>query len=347
MPLSKDLFTIRRAALAAAIVAGVVAPPMALRALTAKPSATTVDVALRPVAATGTTTTTPAATTTVASGPGSANPFGAVATDAPSTAAAPTTVPPPPVTAPVVTTQPPPVTTTVPPPPSGPGSPTSYAFATYSSGANVDKSPIRWSRSAIVHYQINPANAPAGAVADLSQALQMLQTATGLHIVNDGPTTFSTDNAAGCTPTTMTTCWVAAGKATPLPDGTGGYPPILLGWSPATAPILASNASGGTLGRTLVLPRGTSTTPPSDFELVTGIVVFNSTVILPSGFGGSSRGAAMLHMLGALAGLATVSDPDQMMFPTLNGHLAAYGAGDLAGLKIAGLGVNYPVVPRV
>jgi hypothetical protein len=335
MPLPKDLFTVRRAAIGAALVVAVVAPATALRALAAKPGPTTVDVALRPVAASGTTTIGPVAPSTT-TGAGSMNPFG-------STTVAPTTVPAAPVT---VVTTPPPVTTTAPPPPSGPGNASSYAFATYPGIANKDTSPVRWSSSATMHYLISPANAPAGALADLTLAIGMVQASTGLKFVYDGQTSVPTDNAAACTPATATTCWFDNPKAmTPPLDGTGGFPPVLIGWSPASAPIIGS---GSPVGRTFVLPRPTAPAPsvPNDFELVSGIVVFNSTVALPGGFGGSSRGVAMLHGLGGLMGLTMVTDPDQMMFSALNGHVAAYGAGDLAGLKLAGRGVSYPVIHR-
>jgi Matrixin len=338
----KEMLTVRRGALAAAMLLAIVVPSVTLHALTAKGSSTNVAVGLVPAVATGPTTATSTTVASAATGTGAGgDPFGANPADATTTVAAPVTTSPA-----AVTTVAAPVVTTV-PVPSGPGQPTSYAFSTFSSGPNVDKTPIRWSPSAAIHYVVNPANAPAGAAADLTQAIAAIHLATGLNFVSDGVTTASTDNAA-CTAATAPTCWAKTGPRT----GAGGYAPVLIGWSPATAPILTSNTSGDAMASTLHQLAPTSTVSPSvagDFELVSGIIAFNVTAggKLPAGFGGGSRGAVMLHELGHLVGLAHVTDPDQMMYPSLNGHVAAYGAGDLAGLTIAGHGVTYPVAPRL
>jgi hypothetical protein len=321
---AKDLLTVRRAAIAAAMVVGIVVPSLALHALVSKGSGTNVAVGLVPAVAidpTTVATTVPADTVTTASNE--------------PTTAAPTTAP--------ATTAPP---TTVAAPPSGPGQATSYSFSTFSTGPNSDKTRILWSKSAAIHYAVNLTNAPAGAAADLTQAIAAIHKATGLNFVADPPTTHSTDNAA-CTVATTKTCWANTGAA-----AAGAYAPVLIGWSPATAPILTTNSNGDAMGSTVLQLAKTSAVAPSvgagDFELVSGIVVFNATATanLPAGFGGSSQGAVMLHELGHLVGLAHVADPDQMMFGSLNGHLAVYGAGDLAGLALAGQGVTYPVVPR-
>jgi hypothetical protein len=316
----KEWFTAKRAVIAVGMVAAVVAPSLLLYTLTAKSTSTNVDVGQLPASVTRPTTATstsvpPAGNTTAAESP---NPFGTATTVAPA---------------------PPPTATTVPAPPSGPGLATSYAFATFSQ-TNADKSPIRWSSSpaAMIRYSVNYANAPAGAAADLALAIATIKAAgTGLNFVADPvPATVSTDNAGACP---SPTCWFD----NVLRTGAGNFPPVLIGWSPATAPIMAGGPTGRAFGQTVLRLQPTS--KAGYFELVSGVVAF-STVNLPSGFGGSSRGAVMLHQLGLLVGLASVTDADQMMYPKLNGHLAVYGAGDLAGLRLAGQGVDYDVKQR-
>lgn len=346
MPNTKDLFTAKRAAITIGVVVAIVAPSMALHSLIAKGTSTNVAVEPPAGATAPTTSTSTSVPSAGVAGAGSSTPFGstaaaATATATPATTATVTAAPPSTVAvAPATTTPPPPppVVTTVPPPPSGPGSPLSYAFANYTK-TNADKSPIRWSPSATVHYLVNPANAPAGAAADLTQAFVELHAATGLNFVNDGPTGWSPWDAANCP---SVTCWNTHGQRT----GIDGFPPVLIGWVPASAPILVTGTTGGTLAQTFVELQPTVWPRGGDFELVSGILAFNSTVNLPGGFGGSSRGVVMLHELGLLVGLASVADQDQMMYSSLDGHVAAYGAGDLAGLKIAGQGVTYRLQPR-
>jgi hypothetical protein len=334
---TKEMFTVKRAAIAVGVIVAIVAPSMVLHSLTAKGTSTDLAVGLVPAGASAPTTATSTSVPSlgVATGAGSSDPFGSTAAATTATAA-PATAPPTTV-APVapVTTTPRPVVKTIPPPPSGPGSPSSYAFATYPNASNSDKTHVLWSPSGTIRYSLNSANAPAGAAADLTQAITAIHAATGLTFVADPvAASWSTDNAAACP---SATCWIDHGPRT----GTDRFPPVLIGWSPASAPIMA----GGTLGQTVVQLQPTSPFP-GDFEIVSGILAFNSTANVPGGFGGSSRGVVMLHELGLLVGLTSVTDTDQMMYPTLDGHVGAYGAGDPAGLNLAGQGVRYPVQPR-
>jgi predicted Zn-dependent protease len=74
--------------------------------------------------------------------------------------------------------------------------------------------------------------------------------------------------------------------------------------------------------------------------VVTGFVVMNVKYDADyrAGFGsGETRGEVLLHELGHAVGLQHVSDRAQMMYPSaIPRARAAYGKGDLAGLKKVG-----------
>lgn len=68
-------------------------------------------------------------------------------------------------------------------------------------------------------------------------------------------------------------------------------------------------------------------------------VVIDSTLreLSPPGFGvGNCRGAVLLHELAHAVGLGHVDEPTELMYPVVTDKPAAYGPGDLEGLRRVG-----------
>ena len=84
-----------------------------------------------------------------------------------------------------------------------------------------------------------------------------------------------------------------------------------------------------------------SSDPSYNKAYVTGEVVLDTdlTGVAP-GFGpGATRGNLLLHEMGHLVGLDHVTDPNQIMYPSLSGQAPnGYGAGDRNGLAHVGSG---------
>jgi len=188
----------------------------------------------------------------------------------------------------------------------------SYAFTV----RNADGSPGRWNPCQIHKIVVNPAHAPAGAIADLKAAVAKLDTATGLRF-----------EITGRTSAAPTSRWGTAAVR-------GGWAPVLVAWgSPGTGPLGTNGEAGETQPVWVRNADGKQV-------FVSGEIVFASTVTgYTPGFkaGTVSRGALMLHELGHLAGLDHTGDRSQVMYPQI-GFATGYGAGDLAGLKALGAG---------
>src|SRR5712691_7036341 len=50
---------------------------------------------------------------------------------------------------------------------------------------NTDGTPVRWNPCQPIHYQVNLANAPTSAVADVQEAVRRVQAATGITWIYD------------------------------------------------------------------------------------------------------------------------------------------------------------------
>lgn len=184
----------------------------------------------------------------------------------------------------------------------------SYAIAQ----RNADRSPVRWNPCAPIHYVVSFTHAPSFALAEITRAVQAMESASGLDFVYDGATSERP-------PRTGTT----------LPDGRPR--PVLISFATATeVPFGAPLASGW--GQAI------TTTDPQTGErrYVTGQVVLR-----PGGWteGTSSANPLSLmlrHELGHVVGLAHVSARTEIMGTGGNGSARRWGPGDLAGLAAVG-----------
>jgi len=177
--------------------------------------------------------------------------------------------------------------------------------------------PVRFNPCEPIHYVVNAALAPPGAVGDLQAAMRLLEQASGLTFVNDGPTDERGE--------------VSRPRSQPERYG-ARWAPVLVVWDHGDRFRMdVSNPAGGIAASV-------------DGVSVTGMLIVNVDTLIegtfpPSGFGpGGSWGRVFLHELGHLVGLGHVARSDQIMFPELGVQRgrAEYHAGDLAGLRLIG-----------
>jgi hypothetical protein len=197
------------------------------------------------------------------------------------------------------------------------GSSSSYTFMTANAGG-----PVRWNPCAPIHYVTNLAEAPAGAANLVTGALAQLSAATGIHFVNDGPTTE-----------------IPSAARQPYQPSRYGqrWAPVVIAWArPSETDVLPGGNVIGEGGSTWVQ----AGSGPKIY--VSGEVVIDSAntgTLAPSFGAGSTLGELLLHELGHVTGLGHTTDQAQIMYPVLLPIPAAtYGAGDLAGLARLGAG---------
>jgi len=179
--------------------------------------------------------------------------------------------------------------------------------------------PVRFNPCEPIHYVVNSALAPPGALDDLQGAIRRVEAATGLTFVNDGPT----DEPA------------SASRPRSQPERYGNrWAPVLVVWDRGEKFRMdPSNPAGG---RSF----------PVDLVSVSGVLIVNVDArgqepgsSPPNGFGeGATWGRVFIHELGHLVGLGHVARSDQIMFPELGVQRgpAEFRPGDLTGLRLLG-----------
>lgn len=192
--------------------------------------------------------------------------------------------------------------------------PVDYAFLEARQGGCQ---PVRFNPCEPMHYVVNAALAPPGAVDDFRAAVRLLEQATGLSFVDDGPTDERYE--------------ISRQRSQPERYGPR-WAPLLVVWDNGQRHRMdASNPAGGV-------------SSPVDGVSVTGALIVNVDTLIdgkfpPTGFGeGGTWGRVFLHELGHIVGLGHVGRSDQIMFSELGVQKgrAEYHAGDLAGLRLIG-----------
>ena len=177
--------------------------------------------------------------------------------------------------------------------------------------------PVRFNPCEPIHYVLNAALAPPGAVDDLQEAIRRLEAASGLTFVNDGA---SNERAEISRPRSQ-------------PERYG----------PRWAPVLIAWDHGERFRMDVTNPAGGQSAPVNTVS-VTGLLIVNVDALadgrpLANGFGeGTTWGRVFMHELGHIVGLGHVARSDQLMFAELGVQRgpAEYHAGDLAGLRLIG-----------
>jgi hypothetical protein len=198
------------------------------------------------------------------------------------------------------------------------GSASSYSLS-YSGGRVV-----RWNPCRVIHYRVNLARAPRGALPDIKTAVARVTSASGLRFHYDGRTTTIPRSTYGKsvnpakTSSQLIIAWAAPGKGTGRTD--------LLSSDPHEVGVGGYRAYSWTNGSSVHRMR-----------ILRGFVVISTRFNkLRGGFGtGPNRGGALLHELGHAVGLGHTSDKRQIMYPTLTKY-ASYGAGDRSGSRKVG-----------
>ncbi|HEX6597267.1 MAG TPA: matrixin family metalloprotease, partial [Acidimicrobiales bacterium] len=190
--------------------------------------------------------------------------------------------------------------------------------------------PVRFNPCEPVHYVVNSALAPPGALADLTAAFAQLSEATGIEFVDDGPT----DEPASLS------------RRPFQPERYGNrWAPVLVVWANGGPLRLDESNPGG--GRAI----------NGGGVYISGILILNVDAVtderrrtpLESGFGaGATWGRVMIHELGHLVGLGHVRTSQEIMFDELGLQTgrAEYHRGDREGLRLLGRDAGCLTTPR-
>jgi len=187
--------------------------------------------------------------------------------------------------------------------------------------------PVAFDPCRPIHYVVNMKGAPADGLSMIQNAIAKVQSATGLHFVNDG----TTDEAPN--------------KERPAYEPTRYRPdrwaPVLIAWAnEKTYPPLAGYIAGVGMGSPVYAPE-----EPNRLVYVSGEVVLDAPDLSPAKT--PDRGVAeaiVMHELGHLVGLDHTSDRKQIMFSESQFNVKKFGVGDLRGLAALGTQACFPSV---
>jgi hypothetical protein len=172
----------------------------------------------------------------------------------------------------------------------------------------------QWDSCRTITWKFNRAGSPKGGLKQVRGAIARVHAATGLEFVYAGRT-----------------------RQTPRFQGVKGTD-VIVGWLGRKAFTRKYGSMVGIAGATYAtgwkLPDGTSVS-----RAVRGGVVLNARwkPNLRNGFGrGYTWGEVVMHELGHVVGLDHVRNDTQLMFDTVTGGAARWGAGDLNGFRKLG-----------
>lgn len=190
-----------------------------------------------------------------------------------------------------------------------------------------DGDPVAWDPCDPIHYVVNDARAPEGAMEILDEAIALVEQATGLVFVDDGPT----DEMA------------PVGEQVRPDSDPGrygeGWSPVLISWTDAMADPELDGAAG------LALPSWVEAAS-GERVWVTGFVEMAGDYaagLIRQG-GRDDVLGIMMHELGHLVGLGHVTPSDEVMTDDPDSTPSVWGDGDLVGLSAVGRGECEPDV---
>jgi hypothetical protein len=189
-----------------------------------------------------------------------------------------------------------------------------YTFLRESSGGE----PWRWNPCEPIHYVVNIEEAPTNPLADLREAVDRVEEATGLIFTFDG----TTDEVPG--PFRLAYQPHRYGRE---------WAPILIGWvHPSESAI--DFGRGQRMAAGVAAPLVAPARPRHQW--VSGWIAINADLPQSRGFWWSgARGITLMHELGHVVGLGHVKVRSEIMHPSA-GLATEWGPGDLAGLEQLG-----------
>lgn len=187
-----------------------------------------------------------------------------------------------------------------------------FAFA----GTNSDGSPVTWDTCKPIDVLVETVGMPAGADAEVEEAVSRLSKATDLNL-----------NYLGTVGGMHSQDWVADSRLQ-YPD----QPPILIGWTRRTADMPSDDTVGFALTE--------HTTQRKEGQISGSVITLHTKRLQRLGAGfpkGDSRGAVYMHEIAHALGLDHVPNSNQLMYEMINQFNGELGEGDVAGLNALAL----------
>jgi hypothetical protein len=187
-----------------------------------------------------------------------------------------------------------------------------------------DGTPYRWDACAPIHYEVNLADAPPPALAEVREAIKRVADVTGYRFVYDGTTVRTADQQIG-------TAFQSGGT-------TSRWLPLLITWVPHEHfDYLADTHRAAAFG----MPKTGDGAQHTLYE--SGLIAVDAGGRLAPGFDARySEGVVLMHELAHVMGLGHVPDGSELMWsPDVSGAdrnpdlgLNDWGPGDRHGLEI-------------